>query len=91
MKEALMRDDHYLQGSEDKFPGIFKQSSKLVSEIELPDSCVIIMIERHGEIRSVTPETVLESTDEILIIGEPEDLRNLQLNGPVIVSPSEEE
>jgi hypothetical protein len=91
MKEALMRDDHYLQGSEDKFPGIFKQSSKLVSEIELPDSCVIIMIERHGEIRSVTPETVLESTDEILIIGEPEDLSNLQLNGPVIVSPSEEE
>ncbi|MBT8141345.1 MAG: amino acid permease [Gammaproteobacteria bacterium] len=85
MKEVLMRDDHYIQGSRNTFPSIFKQANKLVLDIELPDSCLIIMVEREGQIMPITPETVLRKTDEILIIGEPDDLKKLQSNGEVEV------
>jgi len=77
MSEILMRDDHYLQGALQEFPGLVKQAGRKISDIVLPESCVIALIERGGKMIMTTPETQLHSTDELVIIGEPKDLIDL--------------
>ncbi len=78
MNEVLMRDDHFLHGHVKQFPALLKQAGKKISEITLPASCLIAMIERDGELLMATPEVFLYETDEVAIIGEPTDLDNLK-------------
>jgi len=78
MNEVLMRDDHFLHGPVKHFPRLLQQSGQTISEIELPASCLIAMIERDGDIIVATPEIELRATDEVAIIGEPIDLQDLR-------------
>lgn len=78
LNEILMRDDHFLHGPLSHFPNLFEQVGKTVAEIELPDSCLLTLIERNGEIIVATPDTVLLEGDEVAIIGEPAHLVSLQ-------------
>ncbi len=78
MNEVLMRDDHFLHGPVAQFPALHAQAGLKISDISLPASCLIALIERAGEILVATPETELLGTDEVAIIGEPSDLKNLQ-------------
>ena len=78
MNEVLMRDDHFLHGPVKQFPRLLQQAGQTISEIELPASCLIAMIERDGDIIVATPEIELRSTDEVAIIGEPVDLQDLR-------------
>ena len=78
MNEVLMRDDHFLHGPVADYPSLLEQSGRVISEITLPASCLIAMIERDGEIIVATPNIELLATDEVAIIGEPIDLQNLR-------------
>lgn len=78
MNEVLMRDDHFLHGPVAQFPRLLEQAGQQISDITLPASCLIAMIERDGGILVATPETELFATDEVAIIGEPADLKDLR-------------
>jgi amino acid transporter len=80
MNEVLMRDDHFLHGPVKQFPRLLQQAGNTISNIELPASCLIAMIERDGDIIVATPEIELRATDEVAIIGEPVDLQDLRKN-----------
>ena len=78
MNEMLMRDDHYLQGNLEEFPGLVEQAGKKIADINLPASCLIVTLARHGNLIVPTLETELRLTDKVTIIGEPIDLQNLR-------------
>jgi hypothetical protein len=78
MNEVLMRDDHFLHGHLEEFPSLLEQAGRKISDISLPASCLIAMIEREGDILVATPDTKLLRTDEVAIIGEPSDLQDLR-------------
>lgn len=80
MNEVLMRDDHFLHGPVANFPALLKQAGQKISEISLPASCLIAIIEREGDIIMATAAETLLETDEVAIIGEPEDLDNLRVD-----------
>jgi len=77
MNEILMRDDHFLHGPVAQFPALAAQAGKTISNIELPASCLIALIEREGDIIVATADLELRATDEVAIIGEPVDLQAL--------------
>lgn len=77
MNRILMRDDHVQHGPVKNFPSLAAQAGKTIGEIELPNSCIIVLIERGREVIVATPETELRATDGIAIIGEPEDIEKL--------------
>lgn len=78
LNEILVRDDHFLHGHVTEFPSLLAQAGKPVSEITLPQSCLIAIIERGGHVIVATPDTKLLETDDVAIIGEPEDLNRLR-------------
>lgn len=78
LNEILVRDDHFLHGHVADFPSLLSQAGKPVSEIVLPQSCLIAIIERAGQVIVATPETKLFETDDVAIIGEPDDLNSLR-------------
>lgn len=78
LNEILMRDDHFLHGPLRDFPPLHGQAGKTVGEIELPDSCLLALIERGGEVIVAAPAIILEPDDEVAIIGEPADLESLR-------------
>ncbi len=77
MNEVLMRDDHFLHGPLKDFPSLYAQAGKKISDVTVPASCLIAMIERDGEIIIATPDAELRASDEVAIIGEPSDLHDL--------------
>lgn len=78
MNEVLMRDDHFLHGPVSEFPSLLAQANQKITDISLPASCLIAMIERNGSIIVATPSTELLPSDEVAIIGEPSDLQDLR-------------
>ncbi len=78
MNEVLMRDDHFMHGPLEDFPGLLKQAGQKIADINLPASCHIVMLERYGQIIVPALETELRTSDEVAIIGEPIDLKNLR-------------
>ena len=77
MNEILMRDDHFLHGTVSSFPALATQVGQKIESIKIPDSCLIALIERDGLIFAATPDSKLLASDEIAIIGEPDDLKRL--------------
>lgn len=61
-REILMRDDNFYH----------------VYAEDLPGSCLITLIERGGNLTTAKPNQILREKDEVSIIGEPEDLRELR-------------
>ena len=82
LNEILMRDDHFLHGPVDHFPGLIGQVGLKVAEIKLPSSCLLTLIERDGQIIVATPDTQLLENDEVAIIGEPDQLLLLRQKQP---------
>lgn len=78
LNEILMRDDHFLHGPVDQFPPLVPQIGKEISDVELPETCLITLIERNNEIIVATGDMILQAGDEIAIIGEPVQLDILQ-------------
>lgn len=78
MNEILMRDDHFLHGPLRQFPALLAQAGQKIADIHVPTSCLIAMIERDGDVIVATPDIILRETDEVAIIGEPDDLEHLR-------------
>lgn len=90
MNSILMRDDHFYHGPVSEIPILQEQTGKKVSDIHLPDSCLLALIERDGDIRIATADEILLAGDSVAVIGEPEDVAELLRARPVLaaVTPS---
>jgi uncharacterized transporter YbjL len=80
MKEILLRDDRYI--SLTLMPNSKTSSliGKHVSELTLPESCLIPLIHRKGNIIIPKGQTELRLGDRLTIIGYPEGIRELYEN-----------
>ncbi|QLC24261.1 amino acid permease [Parasphingopyxis algicola] len=77
MNAVLVRDDHFLHAPVADIPSIADKAGRRVDEIDLPASCLIVMIERDGELIIARGDLALRRDDLISVIGEPEDLDRL--------------
>ena len=77
MNAILMRDDHFYHGPVETMPFLVEQLGRKVSELELPSSCILAIIERDGELVIPTPDVMLLAFDGVAIIGEPDDIQLL--------------
>ncbi len=83
--ERIMEDDDansacgVIRGFENLCAQVWRDdlTSGGVGELELPDSCLLAMIERDGELIIAKPSITLMAGDDIAIIGEPEDIQSL--------------
>jgi len=80
MNDVLMRDDYFLQGTLEDYPVLLEQAGQKIADIQLPASCLITLLKRRGKIIVATPEMELKPDDNVVIIGEPEDLNDLREN-----------
>ncbi|MDJ0920309.1 MAG: amino acid permease [Henriciella sp.] len=74
LNEILMRDDHFIHAPVKDLPLIARQIGRPIHEIELPASCLIVMIEREGDLVIAKPTEDVRADDLLAIIGEPDDL-----------------
>jgi basic amino acid/polyamine antiporter, APA family len=81
MNEILMRDDHFIHAQVSELSYLSDQVGKSIAEIDLPASCLIVMIEREGRLIIAQPKEELRQDDLLAIIGEPGDL-GLLYEGP---------
>jgi len=77
LREVLMSDEHFIHLAVDTHPFFNKKIGKRISEIILPGESLIAIIYRNGEIIIPHGQTELEPGDELSVIGEPEDIREL--------------
>jgi len=77
MNEILMRDDHFLHAPISDLGDLEDYVGRPLSEIELPQSCLIAIIERDGDVIIAAPNEVLQPGDQVAVIGEPDDLTAL--------------
>ncbi len=77
LNAILMRDDHFYHGAVETLPFLVEQLGRKISELELPSSCIVALIERDGELVIPTPEVTLLAFDGVAIIGEPDDIELL--------------
>ena len=90
MGHKIITEKDFWQCTGGAVPSQF-QSGQKIAELSLPESCVITMLERKGELTLTTPEMELRPTDEIVIIGEPVDLQELVTQNETIDKISDEE
>ncbi len=77
LNAILMRDDHFYHGPVETMPFLVEQLGRTIGELELPESCILAIIERDGELVIPTPEVTLLAFDGVAIIGEPDDIQLL--------------
>ena len=58
-------------------PFLVEQLGRTIGELELPESCILALIERDGELVIPTPGVMLLAFDGVAIIGEPDDIAML--------------
>jgi len=71
LNAILMRDDRFYHGPVETMPFLVEQLGRTVGELELPNSCILALIERDGELIVPTPDVTLLAFDGVAIIGEP--------------------
>ncbi len=81
LNEILMRDDHFIHAPVSELHALKGQIGSTVAEIELPPSCLIVMIERDNKLIIARPTEQVLDNDLLAIIGEPDDL-GLLADGP---------
>ncbi len=74
LNAILMRDDHFYHGPVETMPFLVDQLGRTVGELELPESCILAIIERDGELVIPTPDVTLLAFDGVAIIGEPDGI-----------------
>ncbi len=75
LKEALLHDDRYLSlivGKDEKTVPLLGQQIK---NIEIPDGCLIALLQRTGQIIAPKGNTVLQNGDRLTIIGDPSGMK----------------
>ncbi len=74
LAEVLVRDDHFVRERAEKIPALASQLEVPLREVDLPGSCLVMMIERAGQLMIAKPRLELKADDLVSILGEPEDL-----------------
>lgn len=77
LTEVLVRDDHFIRDCVSEIPALASQLEVDLGDIELPGSCLVVMIERDGKLIIGRNELRLRESDIVSILGEPEDLSML--------------
>jgi len=77
LNAILMRDDHFYHGPIETLPFLVDQLGTRIGDLEMPDSCILAIIERDGKLIVPTPDVMLLAFDGVAIIGDPEDIAAL--------------
>lgn len=79
LKEALLKEEHFLYLVVSAKSGTSELVGKSLREIHLPPGNLIPVIRRKGENIIPRGDTVLEEGDHLTILGDPENLKELRL------------
>jgi Trk K+ transport system NAD-binding subunit len=77
LKEILLRDERYISLHIRKDAPSKTFIGKVMSEVELPSSALVVLIRREASILIPHGSTVLHDDDRLTIIGDPKDIRKL--------------
>ena len=69
--------DSFYHGPIETLPFLVEQLGTPIGELDLPESCIIALIERDRELIIPTPEVTLLAFDGVAIIGDPADIQLL--------------
>jgi len=78
LREILLRDERFINISIRKEDSSKSMIGKKVKELNLPGESLITIIKRDGEIIFPHGKTVIRQSDEISIIGEKQDIREIK-------------
>lgn len=71
---VLVRDDHFVRERAAKIPALSSQLGKSLRDIDLPGSCLVMLVERDKQLMIAEPGLAIEADDLVSILGEPNDL-----------------
>ncbi|MBO6769105.1 MAG: amino acid permease [Erythrobacter sp.] len=74
INRILARDDHVFRSEVSRIPVLAAQKGARLEEIKWPGTCLIMTVERDGELIIARPDLQLRETDIVSVLGEPEDL-----------------
>ncbi|MBO6525934.1 amino acid permease [Erythrobacter sp.] len=74
INRILARDDHVFRNEVSRIPVLAAQKGARLEEIKWPGTCLIMTVERDGELIIARPDLQLRETDIVSVLGEPEDL-----------------
>ena len=77
LRQILMRDEHFIHAPIDDIPRLAEAIDGKVGDADLPESCLIVTIERGRDLIIASRDEKLMAGDQLGIIGEPEDLESL--------------
>ncbi|WP_138430033.1 amino acid permease [Fodinibius saliphilus] len=77
LREVLMSDEHFSHVFVDHNPYFRDKIGQNIRSLSLPGECLVAIIYRHGELVIPHGHTKLEPGDELSVIGEPEDIKQL--------------
>lgn len=77
LREILLRDERFINIVIRRGDITEKMIGKSIKEIELPGESLITIIKRKGEIIFPHGKTIIRESDELSIIGEKQDIREL--------------
>ncbi|MGB3627718.1 MAG: amino acid permease, partial [Henriciella sp.] len=75
LNEILVRDDHFLHAPAVSMPLVNSQLGSTIEALDLPESCLVIMIERGKDLIIAQPQETVRPDDILTIIGEPNQLK----------------
>ena len=81
LREVLLREDHYLKltlSSDGPGADLVDRPKR---EADLPGDCLLPLLRREGDLIAVEEDTVLKEGDQLLLLGEPEELESLRKEG----------
>ncbi|MTI86801.1 MAG: amino acid permease [Balneolaceae bacterium] len=78
LKEILLRDERFIRLTLSRDNGTRVFIGKMIKDITLPGQSLITIIRRNGAIKIPHGVTVLQENDELLIIGDKDDISKLR-------------
>lgn len=78
LKEVLLRDERFINMKVESGQPMENVIGKQIKEIDLPGESLIAIIKRNGAIKIPHGNTIIEANDELSIIGQKEDIRQLR-------------
>ncbi|MEX0845235.1 MAG: amino acid permease [Balneolaceae bacterium] len=78
IREVMLRDERYIKITLNPDDSTQQYIGKMIKEVSLPGESLITIIRRKGQIKIPHGITVLQEGDELSIIGEVEDIKELK-------------
>jgi nucleotide-binding universal stress UspA family protein/mannitol/fructose-specific phosphotransferase system IIA component (Ntr-type) len=78
LKEALLRDEHFLALTVEEDGRTGALAGRALREVRWPEDCLVALIRRRGETIVPGGNTVLEPGDRLTVLGNPEGIEALR-------------